>query len=166
MAEIAESLELVIGSDGNVALLVDGEEFPWTILGDNLQLRADVNGVPYVSLDIAAKSVTARFAQADELLQRVESVPVESPMKKVGHRFFGGNFSGLPDYVLAVERLGGDDHEQSFLVRKKDNPEVWAWSLGPDSYDLPQYGETWEQWMRTFADYEYAVAKVAEDLSE
>lgn len=61
MAELAQHIELVIRDKGPTALYIDGEEFPWHVTSDDLELTSDMDGTPLLQVGILAQRITTRF---------------------------------------------------------------------------------------------------------
>lgn len=133
MSKQARLAELVIRPNGQDVLLIDGEEFPYHILQDGLQLVSNEDGPSMVLVAIPVQDLLARYDTSEPEVEPepvVEPEPAPEPEKVQGlsngdvlvldsrHRY-------APQHAWAF-RHPDDVNNLPYLIRNGQG-DSWVW---------------------------------------
>lgn len=155
MSKQASEAELVVGRDGAAELYVDGVEFPWNVLWEDLNIESSVKGVPVLTVSIPVDRVIARLES--DVQDPPDEIPAIEPQPwQLGWRFTVNDAkSEPPDHVNRVLALSDDG---KYPVLARTSVDRWAWaSINGTPLMQGDLGLHWRHWTVCFSDVEFQV---------
>jgi hypothetical protein len=151
MAKFVGTAELIITPEKSV-LLVDGEEFPFDIAADDIEVTTLPNGASFFRVSVYARSVQVRADLGSSPAKDSESDPAEAPADPPVNQPWAGMVEGdeiqaypgmpePPESIRAIKEI--DSQFLPYLIRGN---EGWSWSRTP--YEQIYDGEPWKSWFK------------------
>lgn len=162
MSKEAKEVELVVRSDGTAQLYVDGKEFPWDVLWDDLAIESSVDGAPVLRVSILAERVISRLEDAAEQQSAAEEPADETPAPgewELGWRFVANHIDSSPPARVLRLRCVADEGDYPSLQRTKTGSDLWVWGNAAGVPYVEQ-GYSWQSWLESFGNREFEVVEV------
>jgi hypothetical protein len=155
MAKLVGTAELVITPKKSV-LVVDGQEFPFHILADDIEVVTTPDGTSFFRVSVLAQSVQVRADLGAEPIVPVESGPWDGVSE--GDEVQAFLHMPEPPYRITVLEEIGCVTANKFLVRAGSG---WLWSTEPRVEKTE--GDPWKKWFKysvKFTESKYKVVAV------
>lgn len=157
MAERAKHIELRIGPDGD-SLFVNGEEFPYDILADDIEVSSAEGQAGLVRVTLLADAVSVKAN-----LARPFTLPAQADEQDwhLGHQFEFDADREPPSNVQVLAGIGEEESELPYFVRCSGG---WAWSdtKGLPDADSEVSADPWPAWNSGWKGVLFEVVKVSE----
>jgi hypothetical protein len=160
MAKLVGTAELIITPEKSV-LLVDGEEFPYHIAADDIEIVTLPNGASFFRVSVYAESVQVRAdlgprgsftvdagAETITPISDVIVVDKNTPTPNEHILAFQDPNVGSNDILDYLVRVPGDEISQ----------DKWSWSSSPDTKGLPAI--SWSRFRENNINTQLKVVKV------
>jgi hypothetical protein len=161
MAKLVGTAELIITPEKSV-LLVDGEEFPYHIAADDIEIVTLPNGASFFRVSVYAESVQVRADLGARGSFTVDTAAeANTPWGKPGDVIIiNGNTPPPDSHILTLEELDVERTDTLiYLVRVPGGEQdKWSWSSGP--YDKGLFPVPWREVKNDYQNTRFKIVAV------